>query len=136
MKRALVLLSVAAALAVVAGCSPTGAFCQAQSDCDAFAAQFPLGLDQVGESDDSVGVCIADNDGFLRELRANEESQCQDWADAWEAYMACVAQEYGGDPDKACDPLLRGSDNPCHSELRDVDNAIQDAGNRCSPDET
>jgi len=120
----------------VAGCSATGTYCQAQADCDDFGAAFPLGLDVVGESDDSISVCVADTDGLISELRANEESQCQDVADKLQIYIACAADTYSKNQDDACEPFKLGNDQPCHDELRDFTEAQQDAGDRCSPDET
>lgn len=131
----------ALALGAALGCtSPSRGYCAAAAECDEREAV----LDPVGEDNDSLEVCVANQDGFLRTLRANEEQRCQDAANAWEAYMACVAQVYAEDEGDACDGFRGGvlngllgnsSDNPCEDELTDFGEIAQDLGDDCSPNE-
>jgi hypothetical protein len=122
-----------AALAVTAACSPVRGFCEAAAECDDREAGL---LDFVGESNDSVNVCIANEEGTLRVLRANEEEGCQEEADARLAYFACVADAYRADPGDACDGFVLSDDrNPCFSELDDFFDAAADNGDDCSPNE-
>lgn len=124
------------ALAIAPACSPVRGYCEASAECDDREAGPPFGRDFVGESNDSVGVCIADEEGTIRVLRANEEDGCQEEADARLAYFACVADTYGGDPGDACDALVFNADrNPCFNELDDFFDAAVDNGNDCSPNE-
>ena len=118
------------AFAVGAGCSPVAGYCQAQGDCNKIEAR---AFDFVGESDDSVAVCEADSEGLSRELRANKESECQDWADAFDAYVACAADAYGKNRKDPCAPFIPDDNNPCASESNDLGRAIQQAGHRCDP---
>lgn len=129
------LLLVPAALLAASGCSPARGFCAAQAECDAFEAQFPFGFDRVGEDNDSENVCVAEQEGTLRTLRANEEDVCRAQADALERYMACVANVYFEDEKDACDGLVFSNDNPCDDELDDLFDAINDAEDDCSPNE-
>lgn len=128
-----------AAIAVTAACSPVGGFCEAAGECDDRDAQiFPLGVDFVGESNDSINVCVAESEGRIRTLRANEEDGCQEEADAQLAYYACVADTYRADPGDACDALVNDPDrNPCAGELDDYFDALSDniASGDCSQNE-
>lgn len=137
MKRLPFLLAVLplATLVATAACSPVAGYCEAAAECDDREALF-LGLDPVGESNDSVNVCIAQSEGTLRTLRANEEEGCQEEADALLAYYACVADTYRADPGDACDGLVFDEDrNPCFSELDDFFDAAGDNGDDCRADE-
>ena len=134
MKRALLIFPWL--FAAVGACDPVPTYCNAMADCDNFEAQFPLGLDQVGQDNDSVNVCVADNQGLLRQLRANEEKICAQQADHYQIYMACAADAYSKDPSDDCNVLEFGNNNPCHDELSDFLNDLQDAGDNCSPSET
>jgi hypothetical protein len=126
-------VSVAAALGL-GGCSNARGFCAAAGECDRETASVFLGgNDTVGSSNDSVDVCVAQEEGYLRALRANEEKACSQAADAWDAYMACVAQAYADDgADGACDALSNPvliDNHPCDGELNDYGDALRDANN-------
>jgi hypothetical protein len=123
-----VALSCCAALAVA--CSPIRGYCEAAAECDDFEARL---LDPVGEDNDSADVCVAQNEGVLRALRANEEDVCREQADIWEAYMACVAETFGKDEKDACDGFVFSADNPCDDELDDFFKIVREAGDDCSP---
>lgn len=137
-QRSLVLFVFAALGA--AGCTPARTYCEAQAECDDLQARPPLGLDLVGADNDSVDVCVANVDGTLATLRANEEAICQEAAQAYEIYMACVARVFTDEPGDACDALslplpFGGRSNPCDDELDDYFDALGDAGDDCSPNE-
>lgn len=117
----------------IAGCSPVPGYCQAQGDCNKLEARL---FDFVGESDDSVNVCEADNEGLVRTLRANKERECQDEADAFEAYMACASDAYAKDNKDPCAPFIPDDNNPCSKELDDFTHASQNAGDVCDPNQT
>jgi hypothetical protein len=129
-------LSLLCAAAALSGCSVTNGFCAAAADCSKFEVQFPLGLDEVGDDDDSQDVCVAQEQGFLDELRANQETACHELADSWEKFMACAADAYGQDTGDACRVMSRGSDNPCHGELNNFFEDAQNIGDKCSQDQT
>jgi hypothetical protein len=114
-------LALLAVCAVTTGClfSPSRGFCQAAGECDDDnASVFLGGFDIVGPSDDSIEVCVAQQDGFLRQLRANEEKACHEAADA-------------------CDGLRSPAfnSNPCDDELDDFQDALRDADGDCSANE-
>jgi hypothetical protein len=114
-------------LFLVGGCSATRGFCEASADCD---GAFVL-LDASGDSDDDVAVCTAEQDTILRALRANEEDECQEAADALDAWHACVASEFAGGED-GCDAIT----DECESELDDLQDAASEIdGNECSASE-
>lgn len=124
------LLSGLAVLGLVQACSASRGFCEAHADCERefFGVVIP---DQSGDADDSVNVCVANQDGFVRALRANEEEECQVAADAYEVYMACIASEFARDDD-GCDVL----EDECEDELDDLNDALSDIdGNECSSSE-
>lgn len=129
-----------AALVALAGCSNAGGFCAAAGECDDELVALQ-GLDRVGSSDDSIEVCVADQVGYLRALRANEEPECAEMAAAWDAYMGCVATVFAQEGvDEACDALsspLLVDNHPCDSELDDYYDAQRDAdnGQDCSSSE-
>lgn len=146
MKRTSHLLALAAglgaALLTVAGCSNARGFCAAAGECDDDVASLFLGgNDSVGSSDDSIEVCVAQQDGWLRALRANEEPECAEAAVAWDAYMACVGGVFAQEGvDEACDALanpLVVNNHPCDGELDDYYDAMRDAdnGEDCSQSE-
>lgn len=118
---------------ILAGCSPVGGYCAAAAECDDFEA---ILLDEVGESNDSDEVCVANNEGLLRTLRANEEDGCFEEAAATERWFACVADTYGRDEGDACDGFTFNDDrNPCFDELDDMLDLRADNGDNCSPGE-
>lgn len=130
------------ALAALAGCSNARGFCAAAGECDdEVASLFLGGNDSVGSSDDSIEVCVAQQDGYLRSLRANEEPECSEAAAAWDAYMACVATVFANEgTDEACEALanpLVVDNHPCDGELDDYQDAMRDAdgGGDCSAGE-
>jgi hypothetical protein len=134
--KKLILLFVSPVLAAqVAGCSPVNGYCAAAGECDSNGNL--LVFDPVGDDDDSVNVCIAQTEGQLRALRANEEEECHKLADALEVYYACVARVFAEDADDACDGFeLLNNDNPCDDELDDVNDAQNDVdGDECSSGE-
>lgn len=128
------------ALMALVGCSNARGFCAAAGECDEEIAALG-GFDSVGSSDDSIEVCVAQQDGYLRHLRANEEQECAEAAMAWDAYMACVATVYANEGvDEACDALsnpLVVDAHPCDGELDDYFDALRDAdnGEDCSASE-
>jgi len=126
----LLVCAIPTALVVLAGCSPARGFCEAHADCerDFFGVDIP---DQSGDADDSIGVCIANQEGFVAALRANEEDECQAAANAYEIFMACIADEFAKDDD-GCDVL----EDECEDERDDLNDAIGDIdGNECSSNE-
>lgn len=121
------------AAAVITACSPIAGYCQAAAECDDFEA---ILLDPVGESNDSVNVCIAATEGSQRALRANEEEGCYEEANLREAYFACVADVFAKDRDDACDGFVLNADrNPCFDELDDATDQAGDNGDDCSANE-
>ena len=131
------------ALLTLTGCSNARGFCTAAGECDNEIAGFFFGgNDSVGSSDDTIEVCVAQQDGYLRALRANEEPECSEAAAAWDAYMACVATVFANEGvDEACDALanpLAVDNHPCDGELDDYQDAMRDAddGRDCSQSET
>jgi hypothetical protein len=119
-------------LAAVAGCSGGAAgFCGANGKCERSILGVSVNLDQVGTANDSVGVCTANQKGFLAALRANDEESCQKAADAYDTYLICVADKFNADDDgcKAVDD--------CDSDLRAYQDAFSEVrGNECGDDET
>ena len=77
---------VSAALASLVG----GAACTARTVC-AKDAQCLSEENDVDLESDSVEVCVAEYDGRIAALRANEEPQCQALADAIVAFDLCRA---------------------------------------------
>ncbi len=129
--RAPHLLAVLGALALLTSCtSPARGFCEASADCE---REF-LGVtipDSAGDADDSVAVCTVQQEGQLRALRANEEDECQEAANAFEIYMACITTEFQKDGD-GCDVF----EDECEDELDDLNDALRDIdGNECSSSE-
>lgn len=104
-------------LSLVAGCSPTRGYCEASADCD----DFVFGIDSSGDADDDVAVCSANVDGTLAALRANEEEECQEFANALEAYFACASNAFAGGED-GCDAISE----ECEDELEDAGEASED----------
>jgi hypothetical protein len=70
-------------------------------------------------------------DGQTRALRANDEDECQQVANAREAYFACVANEFAGGQD-GCDAV----NEECDNELDDLQEALEDvSGDECTSSE-
>ena len=125
--------SACVAACVLPACSPVRGFCSAAAECDDLEAGF---FDFVGESNDSDEVCVAQNEGLLRALRANEEEDCFEEARLQEEWMACVADTFANDPDDACDGFVVDQDrNPCFGELDDLDDQRADNDNDCNANE-
>jgi hypothetical protein len=104
-RRALVSLFLVCLMVV--GCSRVSdGYCRAANACD--------GEDGVGESDDSIAVCIEQQDGFLQSLRKNDEQECLATADNYEAFLTCVAADYAENKD-GCSAITEA----CAQELRD-----------------
>ena len=118
--RTLLLLAAGAVLALPACNNVTRPFCEAAANCDEF-----LAFDPVGSSDDSVDVCIVDQETKLRALRASSENICQDLADATEAFMVCAGEQ--GD----CDGFQLVQ-NDCSDEIGDVQDLTERAGDDCN----
>lgn len=118
------------ALVGTIGCSSSRGFCEAHADCE---REF-IGIvipDQAGNEPDDVAVCMANNDGFVASLRANEEPECQEVAEKYEIYMACIGNEFANNDD-GCEVL----DEDCDDELDDYQDALNDVdGNECSAGE-
>lgn len=113
-----------------AGCtSPARGYCEAAAACDEPGAVF----DAVGESDDSVDVCTAEAEGSLAVLRANDEPECADAADALEAFYACVRDKHA--EGEECAGLRGGNDNECLDDLSEVDESLDGMGSACTEDE-
>ncbi len=111
-------------------CSPARGFCEAHADCsrDFFGIEIP---DEAGSAPDSVEVCVVNQEGRVRALRANEEEECHRAADALEIFMACVGDAFGREGD-GCDAL---EDN-CEDERDDFQDALQElSGNECTQNE-
>lgn len=127
--RATALLVVLGALPTLAGCGGLAAsYCQTASECDEEVPLIPffgpdVPVDGVGNSDDSVGVCMAEVDGYVSALRANSEDVCEELAAAYEAFMECAVQE--GD----CDAW---TSNDCDNERDDIQDLWNEADGRCS----
>lgn len=129
MRRLTLLLAGLAGLSLsAAGCGgPSSQYCAAASRCDEEVRIIPIigdliPVDGVGNSDDSVGVCAAEIDGYLAGLRANSEEVCQELADAYVAFMDCAIQE------DSCDAW---TDSECQDEREEIFDLWQDADNRC-----
>lgn len=69
------------AIAVSSACTPAPAFCTKYEEC----SKTPL-------SEDFHNVCTEGVNSGLSTIRANDEPECQDLADARTALLACVAQ--------------------------------------------
>ena len=110
------------------GCSPARGFCEAHADCE---REFLFGIiipDQSGNEPDSVDVCVANNEGALRSLRANEEPVCHKVADSYEIYMACIGNAFAKDND-GCNVL----EDDCEDEFDDYADDLKDIdNNECS----
>ncbi len=109
----------------LAACSTSGqSYCQLAAECDEDLPFFGIPIDGVGNSDDSVAVCAADTDGYLGSLRQNQEQVCHDLANAYDAWIACIAAE-----DADCDAWY---DDECEREREDIQELRDDADNRCN----
>ncbi len=107
----------------LSGCNASNAYCDLGAECDdGFEGIF---LDPVpGSSDDSAGVCAANQQTLLNALRANREEVCHEAAAAWEIWMACAVEE-------GCDAFRIGEPE-CKDELDDYTDLLEDADNRCN----
>jgi hypothetical protein len=115
---------------LASACSPARGYCEAHADCE---REF-IGIvipDAAGDADDSVGVCVVEQEGRVRALRANEEKECQEAADKLEIYMACIGAEFSNNPD-GCEVI----EDDCDDELDDLNDALREIdGNECSSNE-
>ena len=119
----------------VVGCSSAArGYCDANADCEREIPVIGVPIpDEAGNEADSVDVCIAKQDGFLRSLRANEEEVCHKVADAYEVYMACIGAAFADEED-GCEVLF--DDTPCEDEFDDYADEIADIkNNECSASE-
>ena len=106
------------------GCSSTSQqYCEVAGECDETIPFFGYPVDGVGNSSDSVDVCVQQQEAYLNTLRANSEEICHDAALAYEAFMLCAIEE--GD----CDAW---TDNDCSSEWEEYEETTEEAGNRCN----
>ena len=106
------------------GCSSTAQqYCETAGECDETIPFFGYPVDGVGNSSDSVDVCVQQQEAYLNTLRANSEEICQDAARAYEEFMQCAIEE--GD----CDAW---TDNDCSSEWESYEELTEEAGNRCN----
>jgi hypothetical protein len=100
-------------------------FCQKEAQC----------LDEeedVTLEPDSVNVCVAEFESQIAELRANEEPECQNLAQAILDFSACRASL---DCNDFFDP--DDIDDKCGDQQEALDDAIDDVdGAECSPQES
>ncbi|MBM4282025.1 MAG: hypothetical protein FJ137_15120 [Deltaproteobacteria bacterium] len=121
----LAFVAVAVATLVVVGCSGGRAYCSKEAQCLAEEEDVEL-------ESDSVGVCVAQYDGNIAALRANEEPECQVLADAIVAADACRAS-------LDCNDFFDAADyqDACEDELDDLQDALNDVDDgRCSAQES
>lgn len=117
------------AAALNTGCrSPARGFCDAAAACNEAGAVY----DVVGESDDSVDVCVAQVQGTLDTLRANAEPVCAKAADKYQGFLSCVAAK--SDEGEHCAGLRPLNTNECDSELKDFDETFAEADGACADD--
>jgi len=121
-----------ALLAASVGCTSQSArgYCEAHAECerDFLGINIP---DQAGNEPDSVAVCAAIQTGNLNSLRANEEEECQEYAELLEIYMACIGSEFADNGD-GCDAI----EDECKDELDDVNDAlVRIDGDECTANE-
>lgn len=110
--RAIPAIVVACVLALVAGCSPSAAWCAKRQECN----------DRL--EDDSYGVCVEDLRRADRSLRANDEEDCHRLADAQLAFDACRAT-------LSCRDVQDGDYDACDDERDRLADAFDDAGGEC-----
>lgn len=112
-----------ALLGATLGCSNLPrAYCEQGGKCDDLTGLF---FDPVpGSSDDSVDVCTVNQETLLAVYRSNSEDICHQIADAFERYMACVAEE-------SCD-AFKIDEPECKDEFDDVQDLRNEADNRCN----
>jgi hypothetical protein len=113
----------ALALVMLSACDPYGAYCSRVGQC---ADDNEDGFDHIDVDDDYQGVCEAQMRYPERVLRANKEDECQVMADAYRAWIGCLAS-------LDCDDLndeVREPDK-CEDERDDYDDAIEDADGDC-----
>ena len=122
-------LSLLGRFVVAAGLFATvvgGTACTARSHC-AKRAQCLSEEQDVDLESDSIDVCVAEYDGYIAALRANEEPECQALADAQVAFDACRA---GLD----CNDYFDDNDvkDACKDQYDDLQDAFDDvSGDEC-----
>ena len=108
-------------LACACGNPSVRAFCELGGECTDPAL---VGFDPVpGQSEDSVEVCVVNQEASLQALRLNSEEICHDIAAAREAYFDCVV-------DEGCDAMK--ADGPCGDEFSIFVRLVGDAQNKCA----
>jgi hypothetical protein len=119
--RSIAVVSLVGAVGLSSSCTNGRTYCTKEAQC--------LEEDQdVTLESDSVAVCIAQYDGRIAALRANEEPECQVLADAVIAVDLCRA---GLD----CNDFFDANDvnDACEKQLDDLDDALEDVDDgRCS----
>lgn len=125
--RALSLSGRSLAIVVVLAAVVGGTACTSRSVCAKRAQCLSEERDTDLESD-STAVCVAEYDGYIASLRANEEPECQALADAQVAFDLCQASldcnDYFDDDDVK---------DACKDQLDDLKDAIDDvSNNECS----
>jgi hypothetical protein len=116
-----VALSLLALAAVASSTACTAqSFCNKRAECLADEADIEL-------EDDSIAVCVAEFDASINTLRANEEDDCQQLADATVALRACQAG-------LKCDDFFESDlGGECDDQLDDFEDAQEDAaGSQCT----
>lgn len=104
-----------------------GTACTSRSVCAKRAQCLAEEQDTELESD-SLAVCIAEYDGDIAALRANEEPECQAFADAKIAFDLCQAS-------LDCNDYFDEDDvkDACKDQLDDLQDAFDDInGDECS----
>lgn len=123
MRRGSLRLSVFTFVSVLGlvSCTAGDVYCSKEAQC--LAEEQKLELES-----DSVGVCVAQYNGNIAALRANEEPECQIYADALVAVDRCRA---GLD----CNDFFDANDfnDACADEIDDLQDAARDVDDgRCS----
>jgi hypothetical protein len=101
--------------------------CTARTHC-AKRAQCLSEEQDVDLQSDSVDVCVAEYDGYIAALRANEEPECQALADAQVAFDLCRAS-------LDCNDYFDDNNvkDACKDQLDDLQDAFNDvSGDECS----
>jgi hypothetical protein len=100
------------------GCSPAGALCAKQQQCQ---AELDLEID-----DEDTRVCRVSYDAGIAALRENEEPECHAYADALLAYDSCRSA-------LDCDDFTAPDHNGhCEGERDDVVSALADTQGECA----
>jgi hypothetical protein len=119
------LSAVVLVLAAVPACTPARSYCQKQAQC----------LDEeqdVQLESDSVNVCIAEYDGQIATLNANEEPECRILAQAILDFDACRAS-------LDCNDFFDDNDieDACGDQRDALNDAFEDVnGDECLPQES